>query len=90
MHLEHRIVGGLSPFWVPDRLWRGRLPECFAKVILEDRTRFEGRRRWDLRKRPQRRTMYEMLLRRGQPDELIDWIDGALLVDLWDDLRIPQ
>jgi len=90
VHLEHRIAGGLSPFWVPDRLWRGRLPECFAKVILEDRTRFEGRRRWDLRKRPQRRTMYEMLLRRGQPDELIDWIDGALLVDLWDDLRIPQ
>lgn len=34
--------------------------------------------------------MYELLLRRGQPDELIDWIDGALLVDLWDELRIPQ
>ena len=34
--------------------------------------------------------MYEMLLRRGQPEELIDWVDGALLVDLWDDLQIPQ
>jgi len=34
--------------------------------------------------------MYETLLRRGQPDELIDWIDGAFLVDLWDDLRLPQ
>lgn len=34
--------------------------------------------------------MYELLLRRGQPEELIDWIDGALLVDIWDDLRPPQ
>ncbi len=34
--------------------------------------------------------MYELLLRRGQPEELNDWIDGALLVDLWDELKIPQ
>ncbi len=35
--------------------------------------------------------MYELLLRRGQPEELIDWIiDGALLVDLWDELKIAQ
>lgn len=34
--------------------------------------------------------MYELLLRRGTPEELMDWVDGALLVDLWGDLRIPQ
>lgn len=72
------------------RLWRGRLPECFVKVHLDDATRFRGTRRFDLRKRPRRKRMYEMLLRRGQPEELIDWIDGALLVDLWDELEIPQ
>jgi len=27
---------------------------------------------------------------RGQPEELIDQIDGALLVDLWDELKVPQ
>lgn len=81
---------GVHPFWVPDRLWRGKLPECFATVVLDDHTRFEGRRRWDPRRRPQRRSMYEMLMRRGKPDELIDWIDGALLVDLCGGLRIPQ
>jgi hypothetical protein len=90
VQFEPRTASGVTPFWVPDRLWRGRLPECFARVVLEDRTRFQGHRRWDLRKRGQRRTMYEMLLRRGQPDELVDWIDGALLVDLWEDLRVPQ
>ena len=31
-----------------------------------------------------------MLMRRGKPDELIDWIDGPLLVDLWGELKIPQ
>lgn len=78
----------LHPFWVPDRLWRGRLPECFAKVHLHDATRARTRR-IDLRRRSQRRSMYELLLRRGAPDELMDWVDGALLVDLWEDLRIP-
>lgn len=78
----------VGPFWVPDRLWRGRLPECFAKVHLRDGA--ESRtRRFDLGRRSQRRWMYELLLRKGAPGELIDWIDGALLVDLWGELRIP-
>ncbi len=80
-------VGGT--FWVPNRLWRGRLPECFAKIYLEDATRFRGITRFDLRRRAQRRRLYELVLRRGQPDELIDWVDGALLVDLWEDLQLP-
>lgn len=79
----------LHPFWAPDRLWRGRLPECFAKVHLHDSS--ESRtRRFDLGRRSQRRSMYELLLRRGTPEELMDWVDGALLVDMWADLRIPQ
>ncbi len=69
---------------------RGKLPECFAKVYLDDATRFRGVTRFDLRRRPQRRRLYELLMRRGQPDELIDWIDGALLVELWDDLKILE
>ena len=77
-------------FWVPDRLWRGRLPECFAKIYLDDATRFRGVARFNLRRRPQRRRLYELLLRRGKPDEMRDWMDGALLVDIWDDLKIPE
>ena len=85
LHVERRV----RPFWVPDRLWRGVLPECFATVVVDDQTRLGAIRRWDLRRRPLRRTFYEMLLRRGAPDELRDWVDGALLIDLWPDLRIP-
>ena len=79
-----------GPFWVPDRLWRGRLPECFAKIYLDDATRFRGVVRFDLRRRPQRRRLYELLMRRGQPEEMRDWMDGALLVDVWDDLKIAE
>ena len=90
VHFTRHTASVVREFWVPDRLWRGKLPECFAKVYLDDATRFRGVSRFDLRRRPQRRRLYEMLLRRGQPDELIDWIDGALLVDLWDDLKISE
>ena len=90
VRFDRHVSPGVYPFWVPDRLWRGRLPECFVKVHLNDDTRFRGTRRFGLRKRPQRRRMYEMLLRRGHPEELIDWVDGALLVDLWDELTVPH
>ncbi len=90
VHFTQRAAPGVRPFWVPDRLWRGRLPECFATVSLQDHSRFRGVCRFDLRRRPSRRRMYELLFRNGFPEELRDWIDGALLVDLWDDLRVPR
>ena len=90
VHFEQRAAPRIRPFWVPDRLWRGKLPECFAKLYLDDAAWFHGVRSFDLRRRPQRKRLYELLMRRGQPQELIDWIDGALLVDLWDELTIPQ
>lgn len=83
-------VPRVHPFWVPDRLWRGKLPECFARVVLDDPDHYERVRQFNLRRRPARRQLYQLLLRRGTPDELIDWIDGALLVDLWGDLKIPS
>lgn len=88
VNFTQHAAPAVGAFWVPDRLWRGKLPECFATVYLDDASRFRGVIRFDLRRRPQRRRLYELLLRRGQPDELIDWIDGALLADLWDDLKI--
>lgn len=90
VRFEQRLGPRVHPFWVPDQLWRGKLPECFAKVELDDATSAGAVRRFDLRRRPHRRRLYELLLRRGQPEELIDWIDGALLVDIWDDLSLPQ
>lgn len=89
VRFELRREPRVRPFWVPDRLWRGKLPECFARVRIPDATRGGAVRSFDLRRRPHRLRMYELLLRRGEPEELVDWIDGALLVDCWDELRIP-
>ncbi|MFI6604521.1 helix-turn-helix transcriptional regulator [Nonomuraea sp. NPDC050536] len=36
-----------------------------------------------------RREVYAELLRSGTPDELLGSIDGALLVDCWDELDLP-
>ena len=34
--------------------------------------------------------MYEIVLREGTVDDLLTYIDGVLLVELWDDLILPQ
>lgn len=33
--------------------------------------------------------MYEIVLREGEPADLLTYVDGALLVDLWDELVLP-
>lgn len=90
VHFTQMTARGVKPFWVPDRLWRGALPECFATISVLDPMYVRGVTRFTLRRRVSRRRMYEVLLRNGLPDELIDWVDGALLVDLWGELKLPQ
>lgn len=45
---------------------------------------------FQLRDRRQRARCYEAVLREGTPDDLLRFIDGALLVDLWPDIVIPH
>ncbi|HWJ65295.1 MAG TPA: helix-turn-helix transcriptional regulator [Nocardioides sp.] len=90
VHFTLHAARGVRPFWVPDRLWRGKLPECFATIRIADGAYIDGSVRLRLRRRPSRRRLYELLLRNGLPDELMDWIDGALLVDIWDELKLPK
>jgi len=37
-----------------------------------------------------RRGVYEIVLREGGPDDVLSYIDGVLLVDLWDELVLPR
>jgi len=46
-------------------------------------------RRYDLRNRWQRARVYEVVLREGGPNDVLDYVDAALLVDLWDELVLP-
>jgi transcriptional regulator with XRE-family HTH domain len=50
----------------------------------------EPGRRFDLADRGDRARVYEMVLREGQPVDLLTYIDGALLVDLWNELVLPR
>ncbi|GAA2756178.1 hypothetical protein [Actinopolymorpha rutila] len=44
---------------------------------------------YDLADRQQRARVYEIVLREGTADDILTYIDGALLVDLWPDLVLP-
>jgi hypothetical protein len=34
--------------------------------------------------------VYEIVLQEGRPSDILAYVDGALLVDLWDDLVLPR
>ena len=81
--------------WVPDRRWRVEPRLCFSKLTFPDgpATRETGEwimRDWDLADREARRRVYGYLLRAGPPLWIYRWVDGALLVDLWPELDLPD
>lgn len=83
--------GGMRPYAVPSRLWR--LPVADAVGVFEPGvgvwwSGVEGRR-FDLGDRRQRLRAYEVVLREGTPADIEGVVDGALLVDAWDDLVLP-
>ncbi|WP_336213956.1 helix-turn-helix transcriptional regulator [Nonomuraea sp. LPB2021202275-12-8] len=70
------------PFSVPDHLPRLPVAEALGTVRRDGRV-------YDLADRDQRRDAYSALLREGRPQELLDHVDGVLLVELWADLDLP-
>lgn len=47
-------------------------------------------RLYRLRDRSERARVYEAVLREGCPQDVLAYIDGVLLVDLWDELVLPR
>lgn len=78
------------PIWVPNVLSRLNLDQAFATIELPLHLNWSDRgRRYDLRNRRQRARVYEMVLREGRHDDVLVYVDGPLLVDLWDELVLP-
>jgi hypothetical protein len=71
-------------------LWAVEPPTCFATLDFPDQIRHKGMRGWNMRDRDGRRGAFEQLVRFGLPQQMIRWIDGGLLVDLWDELDLPD
>lgn len=79
------------PICVPNVLPRLSLERALETVELPLHLNWSDRgRRYDLRDRQQRARVYEVVLREGAPDDVLDFVDGALLVDLWADLVLPS
>jgi transcriptional regulator with XRE-family HTH domain len=83
---------GLHPFWLANQLWRLDPERAFSTVLLPgpDHHWPAPRRPYYLRDRTDRARAYELILREGSPRDLLDHIDGALLVDIWRELDLPD
>ena len=81
-------AGRLLP--VPTRLPRLPLEEAVASVQLPLHLNWSApERTFDLADRQQRARVYEIVLREGTADDILTYIDGALLVDVWPELVLP-
>lgn len=76
--------------FVADVLWRLETGTAVSRVELPLHLEWSRRNRvvelWD---RQQRIRAYEAVLREGRPADIERFVDGALLVDAWDDLVLP-
>jgi transcriptional regulator with XRE-family HTH domain len=78
------------PLMVPTALPRLSVEEALASVVLPLHLNWSAPgRRFDLRDRRDRARVYELVLREGTPGDVLGYVDGALLIDLWDDLVLP-
>ena len=78
-------------FVVPDRLYRLPVRRAMAAITLPLHVSWSGPGRVShLADRVQRARVYEALLREGRPADIVAYVDGALLVDLWDELVLPR
>lgn len=76
---------------VPDALPRLTASEALATVVLPLHLNWSDRgRSFNLADRRQRARAYEVVLREGMPEDILAYIDGALLVDLWQELTLPR
>jgi transcriptional regulator with XRE-family HTH domain len=87
---EHRTGWGRS-IVVPSELPRLDPARALAVVTLPLHLNWsEPDRVFDLGDRRQRARIYEIVLREGGAEDLLTYVDGVLLVELWDELVLPR
>lgn len=76
---------------VPDRLPRLPIDRALAAVRLPLTLNWsQPERLFRLADRADRARVYEIVLREGGADDVMRYVDGALLVDLWPELVLPR
>ena len=80
-----------KPIWVPDRLPRLEVAEALAAVELPLHLNWSTPGRiFNLTSRADRARAYEIVLQEGTAADILAYVDGMLLVDLWEELVLPR
>lgn len=91
VNFAERPLSRGRPIVVADRLWRLAIRDAFATVTLPLGLNWSrAGATFDLSDRRQRARCYEVAFREGTANDLLRYVDGALLVDLWDELVLPR
>ena len=95
--LQHRITFSKiemargRPIFVPDQLWRLDVSRMFQPVVLPLALNWSRPgHEYEVRDRQQRARLYEVVIREGMPQDLMAYVDGALLIDSWNELVLPR
>jgi len=76
---------------VPTFLPRLPVRQALATITLPLHLNWsQPNRQFKLSNREQRARVYEIVLREGTPGDVLTYIDGALLIDLWGTLVLPR
>lgn len=79
------------PFYVANRLWRLPIDQALATVTLPLHLNWSTTGQvFDMRHRHERLHCYEIVLREGDGRDIVEHIDGTLLVDLWPEIYLPR
>jgi transcriptional regulator with XRE-family HTH domain len=88
---DHREDPEIGSFAVPDRLWSVPFPDCFARVqVLKYLFDLDENKIWDLSDPNQRIEYYQLVLVHGLAPMIRDSVDGALLIQAWPHLQLPD
>lgn len=91
LHFEQRSLSRGRVAHMPTALPRLSPRSALAPVRLPLRLNWsEPERVFHLADRAQRARVYEIVLREGAREDILAYLDGALLVDLRDDLVLPR
>jgi transcriptional regulator with XRE-family HTH domain len=88
--VEHTLSRGRTAL-VPTSLPRLPLRQALATITLPLHLNWsQPIREFKLSDRDRRARVFEIVLREGTPDDVLTYVDGALLVDQWDGLVLPR
>lgn len=89
--LEWSLLGtGRTTFSCPSALPHLEPGRALATVELPHHLAWSGRTTFALADRHDRERVYEIVLTEGLPRDIESFVDGTLLIDLWDDLYLRK